>query len=139
MITTEKFYLFDVGVANYLMRHQPRIGSPEFGKAFEHYILMELKAYQAYRNPEMPIAFWRTSTGREVDFLIGDKELAMKSKASTHVHEGDIDSLKALLEDGPVRKCCIVCLEKQPRQLARDIEVIPWEIFIRQLWDGAIL
>jgi predicted AAA+ superfamily ATPase len=44
MITTEKFYLFDVGVANYLARHQPKIGSPEFGKAFEHYILMELKA-----------------------------------------------------------------------------------------------
>jgi hypothetical protein len=37
MITTDKFYLFDVGVANYLMRRQPRIGSPEFGKAFEHY------------------------------------------------------------------------------------------------------
>jgi hypothetical protein len=31
-------------VANYLARHQPKIGSPEFGKAFEHYILMELKA-----------------------------------------------------------------------------------------------
>jgi predicted AAA+ superfamily ATPase len=139
MITTEKFYLFDVGVANYLMRRQPRIGSPEFGKAFEHYILMELKAYQAYRNPEMPIAFWRTSTGREVDFLIGDKELAIEVKGSARVHEGDIKSLKALLEDGPVRKCCIVCLEKQSRQLARDIEVIPWEIFIRQLWDGAIL
>jgi len=40
MILTEKFYLFDVGVANYLSRRQPKIGSPEFGKAFEHYILM---------------------------------------------------------------------------------------------------
>ena len=137
MITTEKFYLFDVGVANYLMRRQPRFGSPEFGKAFEHYILMELKAYQAYRDPEMPIAFWRTSTGREVDFIIGDKELAIEVKGSSRVHEGDIRSLKALLEDGPVKKSCIVCLEKQPRQIATGIEVIPWEMFITQLWDGA--
>jgi uncharacterized protein len=76
MITTEKFYLFDVGVANYLARRQPKIGSQEFGKAFEHYILMELKAYQSYRNPDMPVTFWRTSTGREVDFILGDKELA---------------------------------------------------------------
>src|SRR3972149_2875474 len=52
VIETEKFYLFDIGVANYLSRRTAREGTPEFGKAFEHYILMELKAYQAYRNPE---------------------------------------------------------------------------------------
>lgn len=85
MITTEKFYLFDVGVANYLARRQPRMGSPEFGKAFEHYILMELKAFQAYRNPEMSLTFWRTSTGREVDFILGDKGLAVEIKASPRI------------------------------------------------------
>ena len=63
MIETEKFYLFDVGVTNYLSRRTPREGTPEFGKAFEHYILMELKAFQAYRNPELDIRYWRTSTG----------------------------------------------------------------------------
>ncbi len=136
LITTEKFYLFDVGVANYLARRQPKIGSREFGKAFEHYILMELKAYQAYRNPDWPITFWRTSTGREVDFLLGDKELAIEIKGSSRVHEGDIGGLQALLEDGPVKKCCIVCLEKQPRRLEKNIEVIPWPQFIERLWAG---
>ena len=29
----------------------------EFGNSFEHYILMELKAYQAYRNPELDIRY----------------------------------------------------------------------------------
>jgi len=136
MITTEKFYLFDVGVANYLARRQPKIGSQEFGKAFEHYILMELKAYQSYRNPDMPITFWRTSTGREVDFILGDKELAIEIKGSSRIHEGDIGSLQALLEDGPVKKCCIVCLEKQPRQLTKNIEAVPWQMFIERLWYG---
>jgi predicted AAA+ superfamily ATPase len=32
MIETEKFYLVDVGVANYLGRRTPREGTPEFGK-----------------------------------------------------------------------------------------------------------
>jgi len=136
MITTEKFYLFDVGVANYLARRQPKIGSQEFGKAFEHYILMELKAYQSYRNPDMPVTFWRTSTGREVDFILGDKELAIEIKGSSRVHEGDIGALQALLEDGPVKKCCIVCLEKQPRQLTKNIEAIPWQSFVERLWCG---
>ena len=136
MITTEKFYLFDVGVANYLARHQPKIGSPEFGKAFEHYILMELKAFQAYRNPDWPITFWRTSTGREVDFILGDKELAIEIKGSSRIHEGDLGGLQALLEDGPVKKCGLVCLEKQPRQLTKNIEAIPWQLFVERLWHG---
>jgi uncharacterized protein len=136
MITTEKFYLFDVGVANYLARRRPQIGSAEFGKAFEHYMLMELKAYQAYRNPDWPLTFWRTSTGREVDFIFGDKELAIEIKGSSRVHEGDLGGLQALLEDGPVKKCGIVCLERQPRWLSQGIEVIPWPVFIERLWAG---
>jgi uncharacterized protein len=136
LITTEKFYLFDVGVANYLARRQPKIGSAEFGNAFEHFILMELKAYQAYRNPEMQISFWRTSTGGEVDFILGDKDMALEIKGSARIHEDDIRSMQALLEDGPVKKCCIVGLEKQPRYLTKDVEAIPWQMFIERLWHG---
>ncbi|MBI5554299.1 MAG: ATP-binding protein [Elusimicrobia bacterium] len=139
MITTEKFYLFDVGVASYLSRRQPLIGSPEFGKAFEHYILMELKAYQTYRNPDLPITFWRTSTGREVDFILGEKELAIEIKSSARVHEGDIRSLQALMEDGPIKRRCLVCLEKQPRTLTNNIQILPWQMFIEQLWDNELL
>ena len=139
MILTEKFYLFDVGVASYLGRRRPLIGSSDFGKAFEHYILMELKAYQAYRNPDMPITFWRTSTGREVDFILGEKDLAIEIKGSSRVHERDIASLKALLEDGPIKKVCLVCLEKQPRYLDNDITILPWQMFIEQLWNGELI
>ena len=135
MILTEKFYLFDVGVANYLARRRPLMGSAEFGKSFEHYILMELRAYQAYRNSDLEISFWRTSTGQEVDFILGEKDLALEIKSGT-VHEGDIRSLKALMEDSPVKKCVVVSLDKSPRLLAKDIEVLPWKVFLERLWSG---
>jgi predicted AAA+ superfamily ATPase len=99
-------------------------------------MLMELRAYQAYKNPELPITFWRTSTGREVDFILGDKELAVEVKAGRRVHEGDIRSLLALLDDGPVKKCCVVCLESEPRFIHSAVEVIPWRQFVQRLWDG---
>ncbi len=57
LIETEKFYLFDVGLSNYLARRTPSYGSTEFGKSFEHFILLELMAYRAYRNPELPIYY----------------------------------------------------------------------------------
>jgi predicted AAA+ superfamily ATPase len=136
MILAEKFYFFDVGVANHLARRQARIGSSEFGKSFEHYILMEIKAFQAYRKPDLSVAFWRTSAGQEVDFILGDKALALEIKGSSRVHEGDLRALAALREDGPLKKCIVVCLEKEPRTAARGIEILPWRMFLEKLWGG---
>lgn len=138
MILAEKFYFFDVGVAGYLARRHPVAGSSDFGKAFEHFILMELRAYQAYKEPEMPISYWRTSSGQEVDFLLGEREVAIEIK-SGNVHEGDLRGLRALLQDGPVKKAIIVSLEKEPRRIAGSIEILPWQEFLALLWSGKIL
>jgi len=136
LIETEKFYLFDVGVTNYLSRRTPRIGTPEFGKSFEHFILMELKAYQAYRNPELDIRYWRTSSGFEVDFILDDMNLAIEVKASQKIHHGHIRGLKALQEEYSIGRILIVSLEKHPRRLDPSIEVLPWQSFLEILWSG---
>lgn len=138
MILTEKFYLFDLGIVNYLCRRHPAPGTPEFGKSFEHFILMEIRAYQAYRNPEMDITFWRTSNGSEVDFILGDKEVAVEIKASPRVRDRDLVPLQQLSEDGPVGKNLVVSLEGQPRKVA-GIEILPWEIFLKLLWGGDVI
>lgn len=138
MILTEKFYFFDVGLAGYLAGRHPVPGNADFGKAFEHFLLMELRAYQAYRAPEMPIRYWRASTGPEVDFILGEKDLAVEIK-SGRVHEGDLRGLRALQEDGPVRRTLLVCTEKEPRKLAGAIEILPWQIFLDRLWGGALI
>jgi len=136
LIETEKFYLFDVGVANYLARRTPRIGTPEFGKSFEHYILMELKAYQAYKNPELDIRYWRTSTGFEVDFVLGDMNAAIEVKGSHRIHNTHSRGLRALLEEHTVKRAVIVSLEEQPKKIDSSIEVLPWQVFLEALWSG---
>ncbi len=136
LIETEKFYLFDVGVSNYLARRHPQPGNHSFGKAFEHFILMELKAYQAYRNPEMDIRYWRTSTGFEVDFILGEMETAIEIKGTQRVHAGHIKGLKALLEEHSVRHALVVCTEKEPRKPVSSIQVLPWRVFLERLWAG---
>ncbi len=138
LIETEKFYLFDVGVTNYLARRAPRIVTPEFGNSVEHYILMELKAYQAYRNPELDIRYWRTSTGFEVDFVLDDMAVAIEVKASQRVHSTHTRGLRALLEEHTVKRAVIVSLEKQPRKLGSSIEVLPWQVFLNTLWSGEL-
>ena len=136
LIETEKFYLFDVGVSNYLARRQPRIGSPDFGKSFEHYILMELKSYRAYRSPDLDLHYWRTAAGHEVDFILGDRDLAIEVKGSGRVHDGDLTGLRALGEEQRIRRPIVVSLERQPRTVSGKIEVLPWQTFLQQLWNG---
>ena len=139
LIETEKFYLFDVGVSNYLARRMPKAGTREFGHSFAHYILMALKAYQAYRNPELDIRYWRTSTGFEVDFILGDMNVAIEVKGTRRVHEGHTRGLKALLEEHAVKRTIIVSMEKEPKRLNSTLEVLPWQMFLEALWAGDIL
>ncbi|HDZ91004.1 MAG: ATP-binding protein [Deltaproteobacteria bacterium] len=139
LIETEKFYLFDVGVANYLARRMPKVGTPEFGHSLEHYILMELKAYQAYQNPELDIRYWRTSTGFEVDFILGDMNVAVEVKGAQRIHSGHVRGLKALLEENPVGRAIIVSLEKEPKKLEPSLEVLPWQVFLEALWSGELV
>lgn len=138
LIETEKFYLFDVGVTNYLARRAPVIGTPEFGKSFEHFILMELKAYQAYRSPELDIRYWRTSSGFEVDFILGDMDAAIEIKGSNKIHSGHIKGLRALREEHSIGRSLIISMEKQPRVLDNSIEVLPWKDFLEELWSGGL-
>lgn len=139
LIETEKFYLFDVGVSNYLSRRKPAIYTPEFGKSFEHFIMMELKAYQAYVDPELPLHYWRTSSGQEVDFILGDMDVAIEIKSTKRLHNGDAKGLIALSEEAKVKKRIMVSFEQEPRVIHGDIECLPWEVFLKKLWQGDIL
>ena len=139
LIETEKFYLFDIGLANYLARREPKQGTPEFGKSFEHYMLLELMAYKAYRNPELPIYYWRTSTGLEVDFILGDMEVAVEIKASKRVHETDTKGLKSLNAEHTLNKSILVSLESEPKVLGGNIECMPWRLFLENLWGNSLI
>ena len=141
LVETEKFYLFDVGLSNFLIKRKPSPGSPEFGKSFEHYILMELLAYKAYKQPELDISFWRTQQKQEVDFILNDKEVALEIKTNI-VHTADVKHMTTLSEDGPIKNRLVVSCDKEKRTL-RDrygtITIIPWKEFLQELWSGNII
>ena len=134
-VSKAKFYFFDVGVANILaQRLEIREKSELFGKAFEHFIYCELRAYCEYRKDRRPLSFWRDYRGHEVDFILGDT-LALEVKSSSLVTEKHTKGLRMLCEDLPFRHKVIVSLDAAPRKIG-DIEVLPWREFLARLWDG---
>lgn len=138
MVQTDKFYLFDVGVANHLAGRRPVPGSADFGKCFEHWVLMEILNYRRYREPDLDVRFWRASTGLEVDFVLGEMSAAVEVKGSTRVHAGDLGGLRALCSSHRPARAIVVALERAARRLDDGIEVLPWRSFLEALWSGAL-
>ncbi len=134
-----KFYLFDVGVAGAIAgRHIQEQRGEHFGRALEHFVLMEIRAHKSYRELDYPVQFWRTKNGLEVDFVLGEGEVAVEVKGTGRVDSADFRSLRAFAEDNRPRKAIVVCNEPAPR-LHDGIEVLPWRVFLSRLWAGEII
>ncbi|OGV69032.1 MAG: hypothetical protein A3K19_06265 [Lentisphaerae bacterium RIFOXYB12_FULL_65_16] len=137
--TTPKFYLFDVGVAGHLLKRDvPEERGELFGRAFEHFILMELLAYRSYREKDFAIAYWRTKTGLEVDFILDAGRIAIEVKGGRRVDNSDMRPLKAFTEERRPERSILVTNEPEPRRV-ETLELTPWRAFITDLWAGTIL
>jgi len=134
-----KFYFFDVGVAGALIkRHVAAERGDAFGRAFEHFILMELIAHSSYRELHYDIRFWRTKSGLEVDFILGDAEVAIEVKGTGRLDARDLKPISVFNEEYHPRKAIIVCNEREERR-AGSIRVMPWRVFLAELWEGGII
>jgi predicted AAA+ superfamily ATPase len=136
-ISTAKFYFFDVGVANTLAgRSRIRPKTELFGKALEHFIFLEIKAFLSYRNDKRQISFWRSKSGYEVDFVLGEST-GIEVKGTEMVTEKHLAGLKSLAEEIPLKKKIVVSLDSKPR-LLENIRVLPVSVFLKELWGGSI-
>lgn len=62
-VSTAKFYFFDTGVANALSgRRDLAPNTTEYGRALEHLIFLELKAYLDYQRRDERLMFWRSQS-----------------------------------------------------------------------------
>jgi uncharacterized protein len=137
IIHAPKFFYFDLGIAGYLnKRGQIVHGSSEFGKAFEHFIFMELKAHSSYTEQFYPITYWRTSSGFEVDFILGEGEIAIEVKSSDQVNYRHLKGIRAFREEHSPRRSIVVSCDEKPRITDDGIEILPWRVFLNGLWEG---
>jgi len=134
-----KFYLFDVGVAGAITKRYLEEEKGElFGKAFEHFIFMELAAYNSYNELDYEINFWRTKSGLEVDFVLGGGEVAIEVKGKTRIEKRDMQPLTAFVDEYSPRKAIVVCNEREER-VHGGIRIMPYKNFLYDLWGGNVI
>ncbi|MBB71128.1 MAG: ATPase [Legionellales bacterium] len=137
-ISTAKFYYFDIGVKNTLANIKSiDPNSDLYGKAFEHLIACELRAYISYRRKHAALRYWQAKSGYEVDFIIED-DIAIEIKSTKRVHDKHLKGLKALAEEQIVKQYYLVSHDKINRKVDGKYIIIYWKDFLKKLWDDAI-
>ncbi len=130
-IASSKYYFFDIGIVASLQERKFSPGTPEFGEAFETYIMHELISYRDYLSGE-PLSYWRSTSGFEVDFIIND-HTAVEVKAKENLSFTDIKSLRALAEENKLKRYLCVSLEPRMRKIG-DVIILPYKDFLEALW-----
>jgi len=132
-LASSKYYFFDVGVAGALQGRAVRPGTPEFGPAVETYLMHELSSHRDYLEGS-PLAYWRSTSGFEVDFILGD-HTAVEVKAKESVSAQDLRGLRALAEEKKLKRYVCVSLERRARRVD-GVVVLPLGDFLEALWGG---
>lgn len=140
VIQGPKFYFGDVGVVNLLARRgRLAPGSELFGKALENLVHHELSGYRAYRDADWDLSYWRLAGGTEVDFIVGNLELAIEVKSAERIGDHHLSGLRSLKADHPgVGRRIVVCREPRRRVTADGIEILPLQGFLERLWSDEL-
>lgn len=137
-IQTAKFYFFDVGVVHALDGTESLDRNSDlYGRSFEHFIAMELRAYLSYAGSKNALSYWRSVHDQEVDFVLGDK-VAIEVKSSRQISDKHFNGLKALQEEKIVRSFYLITQDPLPAK-RYGIHCLPWTLFLKKLWAGELM
>ena len=138
LVQSPRFYYFDVGIANHLLHRKDLVrGTAEYGHAFEHLVIQELRAWLSYTEKDEQLSYWRAYTGQEVDAVIGDARVGIEIKSVEEVLPRHMKGLKAFASDYPDSRLIIVSLDPINRKM-ENIECIYVLDFFKRLWQEGI-
>ena len=136
---SSRFYYFDVGIANHLTKRYhlaPR--TPEYGHAFEHLIIQEIRAYLGYTGSEEELTYWHTYENLEVDAVIGDARVAIEIKSTDHVNHDDKKGVTEFAKEHPETILILVSRDRISRR-SGDVDLYYVTDFFKALWAGEII
>lgn len=136
-----KFYFFDTGVQRALSKTldvplRPR--TSQYGKSFEHFVILELVKRCSYLRNDFTLSYLRTTEQAEIDIVIerpGRPTILVEIKSTDHVGEADLRNLLHFRSDLPNSRA--ICLSRDPnRKQVFGVEVYPWREGIEEILAG---
>jgi hypothetical protein len=134
LVKSPKLMWVDSGLASFLAGHfdpESLRNSREAGGVFESMIYLHLGALCQLLTPKPRIFYWRTTTGKEVDFVLewGRKLIAVEVKLSSTPKFADTQTLKLFLDEYPETVAgVLVHTGNEIKMLHEKIVAIPWTV-----------
>lgn len=129
LITSNKFYYFDVGVY-YHLRPKGILDSPSeiAGPGLETLFYQSVLAIISYLRLDYKVFYWRTAAGVEVDFVVYGQDglYAFEIKHSNTVHSKMLTGLKHFKQDYPMAKCYLLYLGDKELYFDDNIFAMPF-------------
>jgi predicted AAA+ superfamily ATPase len=138
VVARPKLYWFDPGVFRTLRPTGPLDRPQEIaGAALEGLVAQHLRAWIDYSGAEHQLAYWRTRSGIEVDFVVygpGGFQ-AIEVKHADTVRPRDLRGLKAFGEDYPEAELRLLYRGKEPLKIS-GVLCLPCEDYLLRVVPG---
>ena len=137
-VAHSKLYLFDTGVFRSLRPAGPLDRPHEIeGAALEGLVAQHLRAWASYGANDFELAYWRTRSGVEVDFVVYGPNgfWAVEVKNALTVRREDVRGLRALCDDYPECEPLLV-YRGADRIVVNGVRCLPVREFLIQLRPG---
>ena len=133
-----KFFFFDPGVVRALtgtLKVDLVPGTYAFGRAFEHFVLLEILRLSDYRQSDFRCSYLHTKDGAEIDLIVerpGQGTALVEIKSTDHVDERDVANLCRFLPDFPDAEA--FCFSRDAsRKRIEGILAVPWQEGLTEL------
>ena len=141
LIKTPKLYMCDTGLAAFLMGFETLeeiLRHPVIGALWETHVVMQVVRHYASRGRRVPIWFWRTAQGAEVDLLIekGGRFVAIEAKFAENPGKSDLkgfDALKRYYGEDCLIAGYVASRTSHPYPLGGGIEAVSGSLIERSL------
>jgi len=133
LIKSPKIYICDIGLALFLMGFETWEAvsrHPVAGAIWETHVVMQVVKHSQSSGKRVPLWFWRTVQGAEVDLLVerGGKFIAIESKFSENPDQASLKGILALKKfygEDFFEKGLIACRTSHPFPLSGKVSAVP--------------
>lgn len=136
-LALSKFYFFDIGVKSAIERtlgSEVRPTSSEWGRRFEHFIILECLRLNSYYKRDAKFSHLRTKDGAEIDLVIEfnvNAPLCVEIKSSQLVAETEIAKLKRITGAVP-GGVPIIVYNGTDELVSSGVRIVPWRNFLTE-------
>jgi predicted AAA+ superfamily ATPase len=133
LVKTPKLYMCDTGLAAFLMGFESWelvTRHPVIGALWETHVVMQVVKHFYATARAIPLWYWRTSQGEEVDLLIqrGGRFIAIECKYAESVNQGALKGFNAMLRSQGEKSLSagyVAARTPRPYALSDKVSVVP--------------